>query len=229
MRWKSGLRRALGSVLSGFQLLASLFRLLLHAFLQAALAFGQLRLRDRRAVIGASEAGKRDLDGVRRAAEVDGGEDHLATLLERRDHGIRQRNFGRALVGKANGVVELLALAAVDLHHHTRRNETRGRNGNLQQLAVDLAFNGDQADCRNHLAILGENHVLHDADIVVFLLGAGLEPAERRSASAALGSRGSILRLRDGRSGNCAERKDQSGQSRPGECVCLVHHKSSVS
>src|SRR3546814_6102002 len=68
--------------------------------------------------------------------EVDRSEDHFAALLQAGNHRIGQRNLGRALVGQADGIVELLALAAVDLHGDARRDQACGRNRDLQDLAV---------------------------------------------------------------------------------------------
>src|ERR1044072_3545144 len=103
----AGLLR-LGCLLGVFQLLAGFLGLLLHAVLQAALAFGKLGFGNWFAVISTSEAFKRNLDRVRSAAEVDRGEDHVAALLEAGDHRVGQRNFGGALVWQADSVVELL-------------------------------------------------------------------------------------------------------------------------
>ena len=94
-----------------------------------------------------------------------------------------------------------------------------GGNRNLHDLAVDLAFNCDQANSRDQLAILREQNILHRADIAVVLLVARLEPAKRRCAS----TRSSGLLRKSGNRGG-ADGKSEGGQGRPQNLVCRKHH-----
>ena len=100
-------------------------------------------------------------------------------FLKDGDQLVGERRFGHATVGEADHVVELLRLAAVDLQADAGRHQAAGRNRDLEHLAVDLALELDQADAGDQLAGLRGHDVLHVADVDLFLLGAGLEPALR--------------------------------------------------
>ena len=119
------------------------------------------------------------LTGFGLVLEIDRGQRQLRALLERGDQLVGQRRLGDAAVGEAEHVVELLRLAAVDLQADAGRHQAAGRHRDLEHLAVHLALELDQADAGDELAGAGADDVLHVADVDVFLLGAGLEPALR--------------------------------------------------
>ena len=100
-------------------------------------------------------------------------------LLEGWRRAVGQLRFGHAAIREADHVVELLRLAAVDLQADAGRHQAAGRHRDLEHLAVHLALQLDQADAGDHLAGAGGDDVLDVADVDVFLLGAGLEPALR--------------------------------------------------
>jgi hypothetical protein len=207
-------------LLGVFELLAGFLGLLLHFFLQQALALFELRLFDRLAVEHAGEAFERNLDRVRRALEVDRGQNQFAALLEAGDDLVGQQHFGDALVGHADRVIELLGLAAVDLQLNADGDETRARNRNLHDLAVGLAGHGDEANGRDQLAAACRQQVLHDADVIVFLLGADLEPALRRTG---------LLCQRYGRSSRHGNGGSEGGKHGPLDESRCEDHTSSVS
>ena len=157
---------------------SSLF--LRHEFLKLLLALLDVGLLQRRAVKAPVKPCSETLTGFGwfwKLTEVSVSSEPFLNVA---DELVGELRFGDATVREADHIVELLRLAAVDLQADAGRHEAAGRNRDLEDLAVHLALELDQADAGHELAGGGGDDVLHVADVDVFLLGAGLEPALRQ-------------------------------------------------